>query len=82
MGSIENDLIGRHIDASEGAAEARLLLGPSVWALIAYFKGGAKRNPDVLAGAYGIPLEAVEAALAYYHRHKAAIDGRIAVNVA
>jgi uncharacterized protein (DUF433 family) len=35
-----------------------------------------------LAAAYALPREAVEAALAYYHRHKELIDARIALNAA
>lgn len=82
MSSVEKDLIGRYIDTSEGASEARLLLGPNVWALIAYFNGGGNHDANAVAEAYDIPLEAMEAALAYYRRHKAAINGRIIVNVA
>ena len=34
------------------------------------------------ARAYELPSEAIDAALAYYHRHRAVIDARITLNVA
>jgi len=47
-----------------------------VYALIGYLPvvGGDLRQ---VAGAYDVPVEAVEAAVAYYHRHRAIIDARI-----
>ena len=40
------------------------------------------KDVEVVARDYELPREAVEAALAYYEVHKAAIDARIASNVA
>ena len=49
-----------------------------VWALIGYWHavGDAQR----VAIDYGIPIEDVEAALAYYHEHENAIDMRLEAN--
>lgn len=55
--------------------------GVEVWALVAQlpaFEGDAAR----LASAYGLPLNAVKAALAFYRRHKELIDAQIALNAA
>jgi uncharacterized protein (DUF433 family) len=53
--------------------------GVEVWALIAQLPA---MGGDVarLAAAYGLPREAVDAALAYYRRHKELIDAGIALN--
>ncbi len=81
----EQELIARHIepDSCRSAPhEARLVEhGVSVWALVAYLD---VVNGDVrqVAEDYDVPLEAVQAALAYYHRHKDLIDARIAINAA
>jgi hypothetical protein len=37
-------------------------------------------DPDALAEAYGVPIEAVRAALAFYNRHRCLIDARLAEN--
>ena len=79
----EEHLIERYIELNPHkpwVAEARLKdYGIAVWALIGYLPavGG-----DVARAAadYEIPREAVEAALAYYHRHQALIDARLAAN--
>jgi len=55
--------------------------GVSVWAIIAHLRvvdGDVAR----VAEDYALPKEAVEAAMAYYHRHKSLIDARIIANVA
>ena len=81
----EQELIARHIepDSCRSAPhEARLVEhGVSVWALVAYLD---VVNGDVrqVAEDYDVPVEAVQAALAYYHRHKDLIDARIALNAA
>jgi uncharacterized protein (DUF433 family) len=62
--------------------EARLVQsGVSVWAIIGYLPavGGDLKQ---VALAYDIPIEAVIAALAYYEKHKPAIDARLAENAA
>ena len=65
-----------------GVEEARIVgYGVPVWALVAHSTaiGG---NADEVASHYALPREAVDAALAYYRRHKAALDARIAANAA
>ncbi|MBM3223388.1 MAG: DUF433 domain-containing protein [Candidatus Tectomicrobia bacterium] len=62
--------------------EARLKkYGVAVWAVIAHLHaiGG---NVALVAQDYALPKEAVEAAIAYYHKHKHLIDARIVANVA
>jgi len=51
----------------------------SVWAIVGQWKGQS-RNVQRTADAYGIPIEAVEAALAYYERNQAVIDNRRSQN--
>jgi uncharacterized protein (DUF433 family) len=75
-------LIARHVDVSDRAApeEARLRdSGIRVWALVEHLKK-VDRDPAKLAEEFGIPSDAVAAALAYYDRHKARIDARIVLN--
>lgn len=82
---ITSDLIRRHIEVDAqrwGPAGARLIdSGVEVWVLVAQLPAmdGDKAR---LADAYGLPLEAVEAAFAYYRDHKQPIDARIALNAA
>lgn len=65
-----------------GAEEARIAgYGVPVWALVAHARAISGTAEEV-ARDYSIPPEAVEAALAYYRRHKAAFDARIAANAA
>ena len=62
------------------AAEARLKDSKiAVWAIIGQLRAEGRDVPRV-AGDYGIPVEAVEAALAYYHQHNAVIDDRLRAN--
>lgn len=51
--------------------------GASIWAMIGYVR---LIDNDVaqVARDYEVSEEAVEAALAYYRRHRLAIDGRLA----
>jgi uncharacterized protein (DUF433 family) len=79
----EPSLIDRWIEQSPhypGPQEARLVeYGVSVWVLIAYLRavgGDAAR----VAEDYDLPLEAVEAAIAYYREHQALIDAQIIAN--
>ncbi len=51
--------------------------GVSVWAIISRFAGENNGDIDETAADYDLPREAVEAALAFYERHTAAIDARI-----
>lgn len=50
-----------------------------VWALIGYLQGN---NWDMQQAAvdYGIPVEAVQAAVDYYRQHRAEIDARLVRN--
>ena len=81
----EQELIARHIEPNSCRSaphEARLVEhGVAVWALVAYLDvvSGDVRQ---VAEDYDVPVEAVQAALAYYHRHKDLIDARIAINAA
>lgn len=71
-----DDLINRYIDPDR-PSDARIIdAGVHVWALI----GCLRLNGDDVeqtATEYGLPREAVEAAIAYYHRHQAVIDARL-----
>lgn len=63
-----------------GPQEARLVeYGVSVWVLIAYLRAV---DGDVarVAEDYALPLEAVEAAIAYYREHQSLIDVQIVLN--
>ncbi len=94
MGTDADSLIQRYVEENQrfpGAARAWLIeSGVPVWALIGYFQqalGGNADQPDPahlarLAADYELPIEAVEAALAYYRRHRRAIDEIIAANAA
>ena len=79
------NLIEKYIELDPrrpGPEEARLReSGVPVWVLIAQL-AGVTGDLDHLAADYHIPREAVEAALAYYQRHKQSIEARIAMNAA
>lgn len=61
-------------------AEARISgTGIPVWALIGYLPA-VNGDEHQVAKDYNIPVEAVVAAMEYYHAHQAAIDARLAVN--
>ena len=53
--------------------------GVSVWSIIAYLHVVGDDVAQVAAD-YALPSEAVEAAVAYYRRHKDLIDARIVAN--
>jgi uncharacterized protein (DUF433 family) len=78
-----DDLIARYIEenpAKPGLADARLIgYAVPVWALIGYLPAVGHRA-DKVAEDYDLPVEAVEAALAYYRQHQDVIDARIAAN--
>ena len=62
------------------AAEARLKDAKiAVWAIVGQLRAEGRDVPRV-AEDYGIPVETVEAALAYYHQHRAVIDDRLRAN--
>ncbi len=63
-----------------GQDEVRLNgYGVSVWAIIGYWKGVG--DIAATAAGYDLPVEAVEAALAYYERHREIIDARLDANL-
>jgi hypothetical protein len=65
-----------------GAFDVRVReYGVHVWALIGHAKATGRSAADV-AGDYEIPVEAAEAAFAYYEQHQAIIDARIEANLA
>jgi len=79
----EEELIARSIETDprrpdEGNVRIKDA-GPSVWAIIGHLEG-AHGDVRQTADDYGVPREAVEAAHAYYLRHRAVIDARRAAN--
>ena len=81
----EYELIERWIEQSprgSDPAEARLVaFGIPVWALVGYLEA-VENDVARVADDYEVPREAVEAALAYYRRHREVIDARTAANAA
>lgn len=79
----EDDLINQYIEQHpqrSGMGEARLIMfNVPVWALIGYLQTPGADATRVAVD-YAVPRAAVEAALAYYHRHQNLIDSRIAAN--
>jgi uncharacterized protein (DUF433 family) len=79
----DNALIAAHIEQHPrrpGLDEARLIgFCVPVWALVGY---SFAVNGDIerIAADYDVPVDAVAAALAYYRRHRALIDARLAAN--
>lgn len=78
-------MLAQHIEEdpdAPGPGDARLVeSGVPVWALVGYLPavdGQAKQ----VAAAFALPEAVVAAALAYYARHKCAIDARLAANTA
>ena len=79
----DDELIARYIEPnpyhpSLDAARVRQY-GVSVWSIIAHLHVVGDDVTQV-AAVYGLPSEAVEAAMAYYRRHKDLIDARIVAN--
>lgn len=74
-------LIAQYVEAEPlEPSRARLAeSGVPVWALIGYLRlaGG---DVNRVAADYDLPHGAVEAALAYYRRHRDAIDARLRLN--
>jgi uncharacterized protein (DUF433 family) len=81
----DEDLITQYIELNPhrpGLDEARLKsYGVAVWALIGYLPA-VGNDVSQVAHDYDVPVEAVEAAIAYYRRHRPLIDARIAANSA
>lgn len=79
----EQQLIDRHIledPDSPGPLDARLRDSYiHVWAVVGYlhvYEG----DVHAVAQTYELPDEPIKAALAYYRRHAAALDARLAAN--
>ncbi len=81
----EQRAIRRYVEPNPhrpGPEEARIVgYGVAVWALVGYLQA-VDGDLDQVARDYGLPREAVEAALAYYREFKDPIDARIAANSA
>lgn len=76
----DEELITMHIEPGSADSEARLRQsGVPVWALIGQLEI-AQGNVDQVAEDYAVSRQAVEAAVVYYRRHKAAIDARLLLN--
>jgi len=79
----DDELITRYIEPNPyhpGLDAARLKqYGVSVWSIIAHLHVVGHDVTQVAAD-YGLPSETVEAAIAYYRRHKDLIDARIVAN--
>jgi len=79
----EEQLIEQYIELNPHKpwlAEARLKeYGIAVWALVGYLPA-VEGDVNRVAADYEIPREAVDAALAYYHRHQSLIDARLQAN--
>jgi uncharacterized protein (DUF433 family) len=81
-----SELISQYIEENArrpGPTHARLAeTGVEVWALIGYYQNATGCDAERVANDYQIPREAVEAALAFYRRHKQLIDAQIRQNAA
>ncbi len=79
-------LIARYIEENPhkpGPADARLKdAGTAIWALISYLDRAVDGDMAQAALDYQVPLEAIQAARAYYKQHRKLIDARIALNAA
>jgi uncharacterized protein (DUF433 family) len=85
MHAADNALITRYLEPNPnrpGPADWWLKdYGVSVWALVGYWLT-VGRDADRVATSYAVPIEAVEAALAYYTQNREIIDARLAANAA
>lgn len=77
----KSELIARYIERNPNKPavyDARLNpYGVSIWAIASHFETVNGSDLDRAAAEYGVPREAIEAALAFYERYKAAIDAKI-----
>ena len=78
-----DDLIARYIHLQDADTPDQAIVAGtvSVAALILHL-GGMGGNITETAKAWNVPPAAVEAAIAYYHRHRMVVDARIVLNVA
>ena len=78
------DLITHEIEEdifSPGPADVRLRRsGVHVWAIVGHYLYAVNRDREAVARDYGLSLEEIDAALAYYHKHPQVIEGRLAAN--
>jgi uncharacterized protein (DUF433 family) len=86
MSTVDDDALVRDFIEENpyhpGPADARLRQeAVPVWALITYWHA-AEHDAARVATDYHLPTAAVAAALAYYRRHEAVIEARIAANAA
>jgi uncharacterized protein (DUF433 family) len=82
----EDMLIAKYVEENPrrpGPADARLKeSGIELWALISYLDLAVAGDVAQAAEDYEIPAAAVQAARAYYGRHRAPLDARIAISAA
>ena len=84
-GKSRQSLVARWVEANpddpwEGEARVKAT-GVPVWALIGYLPA-VGNDVEQVAIDYELPVEAVEAAVAYYNKHRTAIDVRLEQNAA
>ncbi len=73
-------LIGGYIDASHGILKARIVPEQiHVWAIIGCLQA-IDWNEAKTANDHDLPLEAIQAAVAFYWKHSAAIDAYLEMN--
>lgn len=79
----EDELIEKYVEPNpdgRGLDEARLRTHyVNVWAIVGYYEAYEGDISEAARG-FDVPDEAIEAAMAYYRRHKCLIDNRIAAN--
>lgn len=79
----DQELISRWIEPSPYTSfdgEARIReTGIPIWALVGHLPA-AGNDPAQVARDYELPKEALDAVIAYYRQHRAAIDARLAQN--
>jgi uncharacterized protein (DUF433 family) len=79
-----DELLKREIEADPyRPGPANVILrrsGVHVWAIVGHYLYAVGKDKTAVARDYDLSLEEVEAALAYYRRHRPEIDGRIADN--
>jgi uncharacterized protein (DUF433 family) len=85
LDEVPGNLIEQWIEANPrhpGADDVRIRrYGVPVWALIGHARA-TQRPAAAVAADYELPLEAVEAAFAYYDLNRSVIDARLAANAA
>jgi uncharacterized protein (DUF433 family) len=79
----EHALVQRYIEADPnhpGPADVWVAeYGVPVWALIGHYQATG-RDAAAVAKSYRLPLEAIQAALAYYRQNQAVIEARLEAN--